>query len=62
MHRYRIHYERGAERRTAEVEANSPAEAVVKFHHVKQPSDRAHCAQLRVTSVCRDDMHDSLDA
>jgi len=31
--RYRVHYLVRSERRTAQVEASSPAEAVVKFRH-----------------------------
>lgn len=57
MHRYRISYEWGAERKSAEVEANSPAEAVVKFRHVKHAAGWQHRTEVRVTSVCREDDH-----
>ena len=55
--RYRIRYEQGAERRTTEVEANSPNEAVVKFQCVRARQPRRR-GPARVTSVCVVDMGD----
>ena len=40
--RYRVHYTVSNERRTAEVEAASPQEAVIKFRHTRSDhEDRA---------------------
>lgn len=48
---FQIHYEQDAERRTAEVEAHSPSEAVVKFESVQQSRGATHGRRMRVTSV-----------
>jgi len=49
--RYRVHYSVADERRTAEVEAGSPHEAVVKFQHVRGGRARAGGRDWQVLSV-----------
>ncbi len=48
--KYRVHYLEADERRTAEVDASSPQEAVIKFQHTRcDPQD--HRRQSTVLSV-----------
>jgi hypothetical protein len=48
--RYRVHYLEQDQRRTAEVDASSPQEAVIKFQHTRcDPQD--HRQQSTVLSV-----------
>ena len=56
--RYRIRYTKGSASHTAEVEANSPNEAVVKFRHVEVVHDKRPPAMVQITSVCTDEPPD----
>ena len=49
--RFRIRYEKSGRPLTAEVEANSPDEAVVKFRHAKPAHEWRYPGLLRVVSV-----------
>jgi hypothetical protein len=48
---YRVHYMTENERRTAQVDASSPQEAVVKFQHVRCDSEDPRNHSARVLSV-----------
>lgn len=48
---FQIHYERDAERHTAEIEANSPSEAVVKFESIQRSVNEPSVSRVRVASV-----------
>jgi hypothetical protein len=57
--RYRIRYQQSAQQHTTEIEAHSPDEAIVKFQHLKQVSQRPSAARPRVTSVSVADASDA---
>lgn len=48
---YRVSYQVNQERRTAEVEAGSPHEAIVKFNHTRNESPRGSHLPPRILSV-----------
>ncbi len=53
--RYRVHYCVDNQRRTAEVEARSPQEAVVKFRHTRSSNHRDSAGRpSEILSVCPD--------
>ena len=47
---YRVHYLEADERRTAQVDASSPQEAVIKFQHTRRDV-QDHCQISTVLSV-----------
>ena len=58
--RYRVHYSVADERRTAEVEAASPHEAVVKFEHVQSDRPAASADGWKVLSVLPEPVSDDM--
>jgi hypothetical protein len=52
--RYRVHYSVSNQRRTAQVEATSPAEAVVKFRHTSPDAEDPRGQASVILSVCPD--------
>ncbi len=59
--RYRVHYRVAEERRTAEVEAGSPEEAVVKFRHTRRDGERLGGKNSAILSVCPDVVCEEMD-
>ena len=58
--RYRVQYLAENERRTAQVEASSPQEAVVKFCHIQQQHHHVEEGSSEVLSVSPEPEFDEL--
>ncbi len=58
--RYRVHYVVEKDRLTAEIEAASPAEAVVKFRHTRPDAEDRNGRRSQVLSISPEPSVDEL--